>query len=75
MDEVVNRMLQFDKNADGRLSKDEVPERMQGMFERGDTNGDGFLSRDELVLLARIQSENRGREGTRDGGPRNHERR
>jgi Ca2+-binding EF-hand superfamily protein len=75
VDEVVNRMLQFDKDADGRLSKDEVPERMQGMFERGDTNRDGFLSRDELVRLARTQSENRGREGTREGGPRNDERR
>lgn len=58
VDEIVNRMLQFDKNGDGRLAKDELPERMQRMLERGDTNKDGFLSRDELIQLARAQVEN-----------------
>jgi Ca2+-binding EF-hand superfamily protein len=51
-DEMVNQMLQFDKNGDGQLSKSEVPERMQGLFERGDTNRDGILSKDELRKLA-----------------------
>jgi Ca2+-binding EF-hand superfamily protein len=70
VDEIVARMLQFDKNADGKLSKDELPERMVGMMERGDTNHDGFLTRDELVVLARAQAQPQGRgegRGERDG--------
>ena len=44
------------KNGDGQLSKDEVPERLHGMFERGDTNKDGVLGKDELRKLAEAQS-------------------
>lgn len=39
---VVNRLMQFDKNADGKLAKDEVPERMQAIFERGE-QGQGWF--------------------------------
>jgi Ca2+-binding EF-hand superfamily protein len=74
VDEVVNRLLQLDKNSDGQLSKDELPERMQGMLERADTNRDGFLSRDELIQVARRQVENGPREAGREAGPRNNER-
>ena len=62
-------MLQFDKNGDGKLSKDELPERMASMMERGDVNKDGFLSRDELVQLARAQAAAAGgRDGGKEGG-------
>lgn len=47
-DEAVKTLMQFDKNADGKLSKDEVPERMQGIFENNDANKDGLLSPDEI---------------------------
>jgi Ca2+-binding EF-hand superfamily protein len=64
-DEAVKSYLAFDKNGDGKLTRDEVPERMQGIFERGDTNHDGILTADELRAMARTQQqpsvEGRGR--------------
>ena len=38
----------LDKNGDGKLSKEEVPEPMKDRFSMLDTNGDGFVSQDEL---------------------------
>lgn len=55
-DEMVKQLLEFDKNGDGQLSKSELPERMQGLFARGDANKDGFLSKDELRKIAEVQS-------------------
>ena len=54
-EEMVKQLLEFDKNGDGQLSKSEVPERMHGLFERGDTNKDNVLSKDELRKLAEAQ--------------------
>ncbi len=45
-------MLSFDKNEDGKLTKDELPERMQGLMERGDANGDDALDKEELAKIA-----------------------
>ena len=42
--------------ADGKISKDELPARMQGMFDRGDTNHDGFLTKDEIAKMASAQT-------------------
>ena len=50
--EMVKTLMAFDKNGDGKLSKEELPERMQGMFARGDANKDGFLSKEEIQKLA-----------------------
>ena len=50
--ELVSRLLEFDTNKDGKLSKAEAPGRLQGIFERADTNKDGFLTRDELTKYA-----------------------
>jgi Ca2+-binding EF-hand superfamily protein len=60
-------MALFDANGDGKLQKSEVPERMQGMFERGDTNHDGVLTIDEIRTLAR--GEARSQTETRPQGP------
>ncbi len=43
-------------------NKDEVPERMHGLFERGDANKDGVLGKDELRKLAEAQSSGRRRD-------------
>ncbi len=53
---IVSRLLEFDQNKDGKLSKQEVPERMQGIFARGDLNKDGFLTKDELNKMAEAQA-------------------
>lgn len=68
-EETVTRMMQYDKDSDGKLSKEELPERMQSMLERGDANKDGFLTKDELRALSATQgtaAPNRGR-GERRG--------
>jgi len=42
------RLQEADKNEDGKLSKDEAPERMKEHFDRIDANGDGQLCQKEL---------------------------
>ena len=73
-DDMVTTLMAFDKNKDGKLSKTELPERMQGLFDRADTNHDGFLTSDEIRKLAAAQAppddgpEERGRgEGRGEG--------
>jgi hypothetical protein len=51
-DDVVERILSFDKNGDGKVTRDELPERMQYLIEKGDTNKDGALDREEIKALA-----------------------
>jgi hypothetical protein len=51
-DDIIDRIMSFDKNKDGKITKDELPERMQFLIERGDTNKDGALDRDEVKKLA-----------------------
>ncbi len=71
-EELTATLMMFDSNHDGKLEKSEVPERMQGMFERGDTNHDGVLTRDEIAKLAEAnrQQANGGGEGRGEGrGP------
>ena len=51
-DDMTSSLMMFDANNNGKLEKSEVPERFQGVFERGDTNKDGILTREEIVALA-----------------------
>lgn len=60
---MIERMMSNDKNSDGKLSKDELPERLQTMFDRVDGNTDGFLDKSELEKMG----SGRGGEGGRGG--------
>jgi hypothetical protein len=51
-DEVVARMMSFDRNRDGRIEASELPDRMQNLFDRGDTGRDGTLDGAEIRRLA-----------------------
>ena len=41
-------LSRLDKDGDGKLSKDEFPEKMQQRFERLDKDGDGFVTAEEM---------------------------
>lgn len=48
--QMINRMFEEnDTNHDGKLSKAEMPERMQEMFARADADQDGFVTKDEMA--------------------------
>ena len=51
-DDVVARLMSFDRNNNGTIEKDELAERMYTVMDRGDANGDGCLDRNELMKLA-----------------------
>jgi len=47
-----DRLFEFDKNKDGKLTKDEVTDtRLHALFERADANNDGTVTREELESL------------------------
>jgi len=69
VEETVKTLMAFDENGDGKLSKAELPERYQGIFERGDADHDGFLTPDEIRKVAAAQATSAG-PGGRDGGGR-----
>jgi len=51
-DDLVDRLMAYDKNGDGKVTKDELPERMHGLIEQGDTNKDGALDREEIRRMS-----------------------
>jgi EF hand len=67
---LVSRMMAFDANKDGKLSKDEVSDsRLLRLFDRADTNKDGEVTLDELTAIARtIEAQKGGRRGGGQGG-------
>jgi Ca2+-binding EF-hand superfamily protein len=48
--QMIDRIMQSDKNGDGKLTAEEIPGPMaQQMIQNGDKDGDGALSKDELT--------------------------
>jgi hypothetical protein len=73
-DDLVTRMMEFDKDKDGKLTKDEVTDkRLHRLFARSDANNDGTVTKEELArLAAKAESNSRGRSfgfGPPGGGP------
>ena len=64
---LVKRIMGSDKNDDGKISKDEAPERMKEHFDRVDRNGDGFVDKAEIKAMAE-RFQGRGGRGGRPGG-------
>jgi EF hand len=60
----VARLFQNDKNNDGKISKSELPEALQSIFERADTNKDGEIDRQEAGVLAERMKSRTGSQGT-----------
>jgi cytochrome c peroxidase len=56
---VEERLASFDVNADYRLSRHELPERMQGLVARGDANADAALDWNEIRKLVNAASPGR----------------
>jgi EF hand len=64
---LVDSVMRFDKDGDGKVTARELPDRMARMLEQGDANHDRSLDRSEIETLASRQSPRRpGRSG---GGP------
>lgn len=62
---MVDRLMAFDKNKDGKLEKDEITDpRMMRLFERADADKDGVVTKEELTAMAvRMTDGNAGRPG------------
>jgi len=70
--ETAARLMEFDKDHKGYLVPSDLPERMRGVFDRGDANHDGKLTVEELKALGARQTGPEGpanRGGRPDAGP------
>ena len=56
---VIERLESFDLDADGHVSRDELPERMQKLVALGDKNADALLDSDEIRALVNTPSAER----------------
>src|SRR5688500_612569 len=50
-DAAIERLMSFDGNGDHRISRDELPERIQVVVARGDRNANAALESDEIRSL------------------------
>lgn len=61
-------LLQFDKDGDKKVSREEAPEQMKDRFDRMDPNGDGFIDEAEISAMRKRFSEMKGRGAGEAGG-------
>jgi hypothetical protein len=68
-DTLVARMMAFDKNKDGKLTRDEVTDgRLLRLFDRADADKDGVVTKEELTALAARMAADEPQGGGRRGG-------
>jgi len=67
----VARASRFDKNKDGKLTRDEITDpRLLRLFDRADANHDGIVTPDELIALGKsLETEEGKGDGSGPGGP------
>src|SRR5947209_159172 len=60
--DIIARMMAFDKNKDGKLTRDEITDpRLLRLFDRADANKDGVVTQEELIALAaRLEAQEGG---------------
>lgn len=69
VEEMTARLMAFDANKDGKLTKEELNDtRLQPLFERADADKDGVVTKDELTALLTKESAALA-EGGEKGGP------
>lgn len=56
-------MERLDTNGDGKISKEEAPDRMKQNWDRLDTNSDGAIDKTEMEAIARFVRERAGGAG------------
>lgn len=66
-DDLADTLMAFDRNGDGKLTRAEIPERFQGLFDRADTNKDGVLTKEELKQSATASVAEAAKGGERGG--------
>jgi Ca2+-binding EF-hand superfamily protein len=71
--QMIDRLMQNDKNGDGKLTADELPGQMaQQMIRDGDKDGDGALSKVEITqAMQEMQNRMQNGPGGFQGGPGN----
>ena len=63
-DDTVNRMMEFDANKDGKLTRQEVTdERLARLFDHADADKNGTVTRAELIALVAAEPARRGGPG------------
>ncbi len=71
-DTLVARLMAFDKNKDGKLTKEELTDiRLHALFDLADANKDGVVTREEIQALAATLEPALGQGGKQGepGGP------
>lgn len=58
----------IDSDGDGKISKDEAPDRMAERFDEIDTNGDGFIDKEEQEKLIQMLRQRFQQGNQRPGG-------
>jgi EF hand len=69
-EDLVVRMMAFDTDKDGKLTKVEITDaRLHRLFDRSDANKDGIVTKDELASLATKEHSDESTGGPGFGGP------
>lgn len=64
----VDKVMRMDRNGDGQLSPEEMPERARDRLIRADFDGNGMVSREELETAFERMREMRAQKGAQSGG-------